>query len=522
VEAGRSFTEADGEPQPAPQPGTPAAAQPARLPAVVMLSHAYWQTRFAGRTGILGKPLPGFAQGNNLVAGVLAPGFELLFSADANMERLPDVWVAARIPYDNAARNDATWRAIARLRPGATPEQAQAVVDRYSAAMRASNGISKTAGFAARVEPMHQHVVEEVRPALITLMGAVIFLLLIACANVANPLLVRASLRERELAVRTALGGNWWRLLAQMLAEALVLALAGGVAGVALASFALAELRALAPANLPRLDAAQVVPAAIAFATLAALGAAAVFGTIPAWRAARPDIAQVLRGAGRSAGLGRAGWLRSGVVVAEVALCFVLLIGSGLMFRSFLALARIAPGFDAHRLLSFQVLGRPGQGPEQRAAFERGLQAALAGISGVESVAAGLFFPLTGGYSPIRWGMEAAAGDPSKFQAADFQIVLPGYFEALRIPLLAGRTFTDADNVPGRKVVIVDQALAAKAFPAESAVGKRILTRINTPQPEWVEIIGVVGHVHATSLAEPGREQIYFADGFLGHGVVPY
>ncbi|MBS1857182.1 MAG: ABC transporter permease [Acidobacteria bacterium] len=522
VEAGRGFSDADGVPQAAPPPDAAAPAPPARLPAVVMLSHAYWQSRFGGRTDILGKPLPGFAQGNNIVVGVLKPGFELLFASDSNMERLPDVWTAARIFYDNAARNNVTWRAIARLRPGVTIEQAQAAADRYAAAMRAVNGISRTAGFAVRVEPVHRHLVEEVRPALITLMGAVLFLLLIACANVANLLLVRASLRERELAVRTALGGNWWHLVTQMLAEALLLALAGGAAGVALASFAIAELRALAPANLPRLDAVAVDPSTIGFATLAALAAAALFGTIPAWRTARPDIAHVLRGAGRNAGLGRAGWLRSGVVVAEVALCFVLMIGSGLMFRSFLALNRIEPGFDARHLLTFQVLGRRGQQPEQRAAFERGLQTALADIPGVESVAAGLFFPLTGGYSPIRWGTAAAAGDPAKFQAADFQIVLPGYFEAMRTPLLAGRTFTDADNVPGRKVVIVDQTLAAKAFPGENAVGKQILTRINTPQPESVEIVGVVGHVRATSLAEPGREQIYFTDAFIGHGAVTY
>jgi predicted permease len=524
IAQGRGFTESDGEPQPVPPPNTPAAAQPARLPIMVILSHAYWQRRFAGSSDILGKPLPGgnLAQGNNIVVGVLSPGFELLFADESNIERLPDIWTAARIPYDAANRNNVSWHAVARLRANTTIDQAQAAVDRYAAAIRQINTISNTAGFAARVEPMHKHVVAAVRPALITLMGAVVFLLLIACANVANLLLVRASLRERELAVRTALGGNWWRLLRQVLAEALLLAIGGGAAGVALAAFAIGELRALAPANLPRLDTIAIDPAAIAFATLAALIAAAIFGTIPAWRAARPDIAQVLRGSGRNAGLSNSGWLRNGVVVAEVALCFVLLIGSGLMFRSFLALQKIEPGFDPHHLLTFQILGgRPGQQPVQRAAYETQLQTKLASIPGVQSASAGLFFPLTGGYSPIRWGTEAAAGDPSKFQAADFQVVLPGYFDTVRTPLFAGRTFTEADNVPDRKLILIDPQLAAKAFPGTNPVGKRIQVRINTPQPEWMEIIGVVGHVRVTSLADPGREQVWFTDGTLGHGAVP-
>jgi putative ABC transport system permease protein len=518
---GRSFTDADGTPQPAPQNTRQPAVQQPPLPATVVLSYHYWQRRFGSDKGILNKPLPGFARGNNIVVGVLSPGFELLFANDANIERVPDIWVAARIPYDTANRNNVSHRVIARLRRDATIGQAQSAADRFAAGMRQINSISNTAGFAVRVEPMQKHVVEAVRPALITLMGAVVFLLLIACANVANLMLVRASLRERELAVRTALGGSWGRLLLQMLSEALLLALCGGAAGLALAAFALGELRRLAPANLPRLEAITLDPAAVAFASLAALAAAAIFGMVPAWRASRPDVAQVLRGSGRTAGLSAAGWLRSGVVVAEVALCFVLLIGSGLMFRSFLELQRIQPGFDPRHLLQVQILGgRPNQQPEEVVAFERRLQAAFAAIPGVQSATAGLFFPLTGGYTPIRWGTESAIGDPGKFLAADFQVVLPGYFETVGTPLLAGRTFIDSDNAPDRKLVIVDQALAAKAFPAANAVGNRILVRINTPVAEWVEIVGVVGHVRTTALAQPGREQLYITDGYLGHGAV--
>jgi putative ABC transport system permease protein len=516
IALGRDFNEADGQPQPA-QPAPGATGAP-RLPQMAILSYTYWQRRFGGRADIVGHSMPG-RQGGSQIVGVLKPGFELLFSPDANIEQYPDVWFATRLNYDNANRNNVSLRAIGRLKDGATRERAQGAVDRVAAELRKNFTIERTAGFVVRLEPMHQHVVEEVRPALLALMGAVIFLLLIACANVANLLLVRASLRERELAIRTALGGSWWRLVSQTLAEAALLACTGALGGLGLAWVGIHELRAMAPASLPRLDAIGIDPAVLTFTALAALAAAAVFGLAPAVRAARPSVAVLLRAGGRNAGLGGAGLLRNCVVVAEVALSFVLLIGSGLMFRSFLELQRIDPGFNPHGLLTFQLLGgRGGQQPQERAARQREIQMRLQALPGVQAVTASFPLPLAGGFSPIRWGLEPALTDPSKFQAVDFQIVLPGYFEVLHTPLIAGRTFTDADNAPDRKVVVIDQMLAAKAFPGRSAVGQRLLTRIQTPEPEWVEVIGVVAHQRQTALAVAGREQIYFTDGFLGHG----
>jgi putative ABC transport system permease protein len=518
---GRNFIDSDGTPQtaqPAAAAGAAAAPAPPGLPAMVILSYDFWQRRFAGKPDVIGKGMPGARQGATEIVGVLAPGFELLFPPSANQERLPDVWFAARIPYDAANRNQVSHRVIARLRDGVSLRQAQAAADRVTEETRKNFIISGTAGYAIRLEPMHQHIVEAVRPAIIALMGAVIFLLLIACANVANLLLVRAGLRERDFAVRTALGGSWWRLVSQTLAEAGWLAFAGAAAGLALAAFGISELRDLAPADLPRLDTIRIDPIVGVFTALAAL-AAAIFGLIPAVRAARPDVAQVLRGSSRNAGLSGAGWIRNTVVVVEVALCFVLLVGSGLMFRSFQALQRVDPGFDSKNMLTFGLLGgRRGQQPEARAAFMRDLKNKLAAIPGVEKVAGSFPFPLTGNFSPIRWGLESALTDPSRFQAVDFQIVLPGYFEAVRTPILAGRSFNDADNAPDRDGVIVDQMLAAKAFPGQSALGKRILIRARGPQPEWVQIIGVAAHQHAESLADPGREQIYITDGYVGHG----
>jgi predicted permease len=517
---GRGFIDADGVPQPPPPPGAAPGAAPA-VPAVLLISYDYWQHRFGGKTDVLGKKLPAGAPGGTEIVGVLAPGFELLFPPDTNTERLPDIWFAMRIPYDNVNRNQVQHRVIARLKDGVTLEQAQSAVDRISAETRKNFLISGTAGYAIRLEPMHAHIVEEVRPALLALMGAVVFLLLIACANVANLLLVRASLRERELAVRTAMGGSRWALVRQTLAEAVVLALAGAGLGLALAYAGIQELRALAPPTLPRLDAIAIDPVVIVFTAVASLLAAALFGIVPALRASRPDIAIVLRGTSRTTGLGNAGMLRNVVVVAEVALSFVLLIGSGLMVRSFIELQRIDPGFDSHHLLTFLTLGgRRGAQPPQRAAWVRDLATKLRAIPGVKTVTAASPFPLADPFFPIRWGLAPALTDPSKFQAVDNLFVLPGYFETMHTPLIAGRDFTDADNAPDRDAVIVDQVLAAKAFPNESAIGKRILIRTRKLVPEWVEIIGVAAHVRGNSLAVPGREQVYIMDGYVDHGRV--
>jgi len=504
IAAGRDFTDVDGQSVLAPAPA----------PRAAILSYEYWQRRFGGNMAMLGRNMPG--PNGPLIAGVLAPRFELLFPPDANVERTPDVWYALHLDYDNANRNSVSLRPIGRLKDGVTVERAQSAVDKVAAELRKISLIHGTSGFFIRLEPMHRHVVEEVRPALLALMGAVIFLLLIACANVANLLLVRTSLRERELAVRTALGGSWWRLAAQTLAESLVLALAGALGGLALAWLGIYELRRIAPVSLPRLDSIAIDPAVLAFAAVAAVAAAALFGMAPAWRAARPNVAHILRGSARTAALGASGWLRNAVVIVEVALSFVLLTGSGLMIRSFIALQHIDPGYHAHGLLTFLLLG----GPSAQGSQAREILTSLQNLPGVQSVTAASPFPLAGGFSPIRWGLEPALTDASKFQAVDFQIVLPGYFDTMRTPILAGRAFTESDNAPERNGVIIDQFLASKAFPGASAVGKRILIRIRTPEPEWVQVLGVAAHQRDTSLAEPGREQIYFTDGFLGHGVV--
>jgi putative ABC transport system permease protein len=523
IVAGRDFQESDGTPQPVPPAAAgnaPAAnnAGPPPLPNMVILSNEYFQQRFGGDHSVIGKTLPVAAAAGPppIVVGVVAPGFELLFPPKANIEQFPNLWFAARIPYDVANRNNVQWRAIGRLKPGVTIAQAQAEVETIAQKLREENAIAKTAGQYFQLVPMKQHLVDEVRPAILALMGAVIFLLLIACANVANLMLVRGASRERELAVRAALGAGWWALVRQTFAEALLIAALGTVLGVGLAYLGIHQLLAIAPENLPRLNAVGIDLQVLGFSILAGLLAAVLFGVIPAIRTAKPNLMDILRASGRSGALGAAG-LRNAVVVVEVALAFVLLIGSGLMFRTFLAIQRVDLGFNPHGLLTFQLLGNIGNTPQETGNFKRQLREQLDAIPGVNSVTASFPLPLAAGFSPVRWGGADAQGDPSKFQAADLQIVLPGYFEAMGTKLIAGRTFTQDDSSPDRNLLIVDQALAAKAFPNESAVGKRILFRVRTPEAQWGEIIGVVAHQRNTSLVEPGREQLYITDGYVNN-----
>lgn len=398
VVVGRDFQDADGIPQaqpssPQPQPGAAAAAQPPPLPIAAILSHEYWQRRYGGDPKVIGQRIESGPRPE--IVGILAPRLELLMPPGTNVEQRPDIWVANRLTYDNANRNTFGLRPIGRLRAGVSLERAQQEVETVAARLREDFAVEKGSGFYARLEPMHKTLVDEVRPAILALMGAVIFLLLIACANVANLLLVRTSLRQSELAMRTALGAGRWRVIGLMLMESCLLTVAGTIAGVALAWVGIRQLLAVAPANVPRLDSIGIDPVVLLFTAGLALAAACTFAMVPAWGAFRLDLVAALNGTGRSGGLGRGKSFRSAVVVLEVALCFVLLVGSGLMFRSFLQLRRIDPGFDPRGLLTFQLLGgRPGPA-DQRTAMARQLEDRLRAIPTVEGVTASFPFPLT-------------------------------------------------------------------------------------------------------------------------------
>ena len=525
---GRNFSESDATPLPAPPQAAPGAPPPApavgpdgRPPLVAswILSYAFWQRRYGGDRNVIGKTVD-VGNGRAEIIGVVAPEFELLFPPSANVVRNPDIYSALRIDYATASRTNVFLDMIGRLKPGVTLPQAQQQLDNIAADLRRRFPIKEAAGLHIRGEWMRDDLVADVRPAIIALMGAVSFVLLIACANVANLMLVRAASRERELAVRSALGGTRWGLIRQMLTESLLVATLGALVGLALAQAGIKLLLVLAPENLPRLDSVSADPIVLVFTVLAGIVSAAAFGIVPALRASRPDLADILRSAGRTGGLARGRRIRNAVVTAEVALSFVLLIGCGLMLRSFVALQHVDPGYDPKGLLTFfAVSGRPG-GPDVQAGIIRQLEERLRSVPGVTGVTAASPLPLDGGIVNARWGTEAAVTDPSKFQQANVHIVLPGYFKVMRTKFIEGRDFTEADNNPNAVLAIVDRNFAAKAFPGQSAVGKRLYVRVRSNDPEWFEIVGVVDRERHETLAADSREAMFLTDGLFGHGAV--
>ncbi len=516
--AGRDFNDDDATPPPVAPPLAPGVIPPP-APALQLsgiISYQFWQRRYGGDSKIIGK-IVSVGANRVLIVGVAGPDFELLFPARMTITRVPDLLTASRINLDGASRINVIFRLIGRLKPGANVAAAQSQLDALGTDLRQKFPIKKTAGVYFRAEPMRENLVADVRPIVLSLMGAVVFVLLIACANVANLILVRTSRRERELAVRAALGGSRARLVRQMLAEALVLSVGGALLGLVLADAGVKLLLQIGPANLPRVEDVRLDQTVLAFTILAGLLSAAVFGVVPALRASRPDLIGVLRQSGRMSELGGGRLLRSGVVMAEVALAFVLLIGSGLMFRSFMTLANTNPGYDPAGLETFavQVTKRL---PEERQAWVNAMHERLAAIPGVTGVTFVFPLPLDGTEANVRYGTESAVTDAAAFQQANVHIVIPGYFDVMRTRILDGRDFTEADNIQAGHAILIDNLLAAKAFPGERAVGKRLYMRSRTNDPEWMDIIGVVAHERHEGLATDGREAVFMTDGEFGFG----
>ena len=521
LHTGRNFVEEDGTPQAGPPQGDglppPGFVPPPPLPNIAILSYEFWQRRYGGNESIVGKSIE-FGNGRADIVGVMAPNFELLFPPGTNVDPRPDILVASRVNFEAGSRNNVSLRVIAKVKPGVSFEQAQSELDRLSADLRSRFTIKQTSNMNLRIEPMHQDLVADVRPQLVALMGAVVFVLLIACANVANLLLVRASARERELAVRAAIGGNRWRIVRQLVAESLVLAAFGGGAGLLLAQFGIDALIQLAPEGLPRATSVALDGSVLAFTAVASFAAALVFGVLPAWKASRPDVMDVLRSSGRLVGAGSGRWLRDGAVVAEVALAFVLLVGSGLMIRTFIALQNVNPGFDPDNVMTFLIQNNRAQGLDARAAFQRTMLERLKAVPGVVDATSAGPIPLDGGNALARYGPLDAATDPAKFQQAIVHFVQPGYFEFARTAAVAGRTFTAEDNRPEARVIVIDELMAAQLFPNGNAIGQRMLARVVTAEPETFEVIGVVKHQRHTTMMNDGEEGMFFPDGYAQFG----
>ena len=519
---GSDFSEADGTPLPPPPQavaGAPAAAPqgPPPVPRTI-ISYQFFQRRFGGNPAVVGTVVRLGEQPFEII-GVLQPGFEVLLPPELNVETVPDIWTPLRVDFAAGSRINVFLRVIARLKSGVSIDVAQREVDALGASLRDRFPISKTAGVYIRVEPMREDLVHDVRPAIVALMGAVTFVLLIACANVANLLLIRAAARERELAVRSALGGTPWRIVRQLLAESFLLAGIATLLGLGLAYAGIRLLLTLGPENLPRLAHVSVDPVVVSFAAVAGLISVVAFGLIPAIRASRPDVMDLLRRAGRTGGLSGGRWLRNAVVTIEVALSFVLLVGSGLMIRSFVALQRADPGYDSRGVLTFLIPNVRLPQPAARQAFVRDLRARIESLPGVVGATAASPLPLDGRSGLARYGTEEALADPTKFGQATVHFVLPGYFETMKTKLIDGRTFTDADNRPESRAVVIDRVLAQRLWPGQRVIGKTLLSRIRTNEPERFEIVGVVDHQRHTTLARDGREALFVPDGY-GHFAV--
>jgi len=520
---GRDFTEDDGIPNPIIQIPPGAQAQPTpqtpppRLPTIGIISYDFWQRAFGGDPSVVGRTIT--AGGPVQIVGVASPRAELIFPVSMQVERHPDLWTALRVNFDQGSRQNVAYRLIGRLKPNASLTAARAEIARVTADLQARFPTDKTAGVTYHVEPMKQYVVANVRTSILSLMGAVILVLLISCANVANLLLVRASQRERELAVRAAMGGSPFAIVRQLLAESLVLAGIAALLGVGLAKLGIVLLLQLAPANLPRLTDVSLDPVVLAFTVLASVGAVLIFGLVPALRASRPDLAQVLRATGRTPALSGAARLRNAVIVAEVALSFVLLIGSGLMVRSFVALMRTEPGFDPNGVLTFGLSNlRFRSADEARAVFSQ-IRDKLSAVPGVTAVTTANTVPFDGSDPSARWGTQDAMNDPTRFRQGGFVIAPPSYFGAMRVKLIAGRIFTQAESDdPNSKLVVLDDESAKLAFGQQSPIGKTIFARIRTEVPEAYTVIGVVRHHRHLTLYGDEKELLFFPAGAIGGG----
>ncbi|MGQ0539833.1 MAG: ABC transporter permease, partial [Gemmatimonadaceae bacterium] len=495
--------------------GTP---NPDLPPGKVVLSYGLWQRRFGGDPSVIGRTVQMDGWGS-VVVGVLPPNFRIYLPADAGMPTDIDAWGVLPSNIGDFARDAAWLTVVTRLKNGVTLAQAQQDMDRMAARLREVHQFHATQNLQIVVNGMHRDVVNHARPALLALLGAVGFVLLIACANIANLLLVRASERGREIAVRAAVGSGRGRIVAQMLTESLVLAAAGAVLGVLLAWQGIGVIKALSPANLPRIESVSIDARALAFAAGVSILAAIVFGLTPALRAVRGNLADGLRERGSDSGGVRGNKLRTALVVSEVALSLVLLIGAGLMVRSFSQLQKVDPGFDTRNVVTFNA---PLQflkylTTQSRANFVNQLGERLAAFPGVEAVGGVTPLPLAGGeqYAVGSYGRIGGADDVYQANKADYKAVLPGYFEAMKIGLVAGRTFTRGDNEDqALDVAIIDVKFAKRVFGDANPLGAQIMVdhfneKTFSLERLPVTIVGVAANVKSASLASEGRETIY-------------
>ncbi|HWS54860.1 MAG TPA: ABC transporter permease [Pyrinomonadaceae bacterium] len=476
---------------------------------VTVLSHGLWQRRFGGDAGIVGKDILLNSE-KYTVVGVLPASFQfeqvslwVPLTTEASPEELA------------AARGRRMYLVLGRLRPGVGTAGAQNELNALAGRLAAEHPAAN-AGWGVGVVPLREHVVGMIRPALLILFTVVGLVLLIACANMANLLLARAATREKEIAIRMAMGATRPRLIRQLLTESVLLAFMGGALGLLLTVWAKSFLVAVLPPNNPLRDQVGIDLPVLAFTVAVAVLTGLLFGLAPALQASRPDLNEVLKEGGKTSAMGfRRRPLRSLLVVAEVTLALVLLIGAGLMLRSFLHLQEADPGLDVRNAIAMQVSLPPAKYSDaaQQIAFFHHILERLAALPNVEAVAADSNIPLGTRRNSIAFQIEGRPPASSdQMLRAEAHEVTPNYFRAMGIRQLLGRDFTTSDVVGAQPVVIVNEALARRYFPNEDPIGKRVSTsQPGEPDAVWFNVVGVVGDVrHAGLAAEPGP-QMYWA-----------
>jgi putative ABC transport system permease protein len=472
---------------------------------VVLLSYALWQRRFGGDPGIVGKSLTLNGE-SHVVVGVMSARFQFPSSDD-------QAWVPMALTQQEAGnRNRHYLQVLARLKPGVSLAQAQSEMSTIAARLQQQYPQSN-AELGAAVQPLHEHLVGDIKPALLVLLGAVGLVLLIACANVANLLLARAAVRQKEIAVRVALGARRWRLIRQFLTESVLLSSLGGLVGLAVAYGGLVLLKAFIPEDISQARDISINLKVLGFTFLVSVATGLIFGLAPAMQAARFNQAETLKEGGRDAATGGSGKrLRGLLVTAEVAISLVLLIGAGLLINSFLRLRNVDPGFRADNLLTMKiVLPDPKyEEMERRSAFYTDLINRVQSLAGVRSAAVTSNLPLYRQGNSISIGIEGRpAPPPGQELIVVTRIISPGYFDTMSIPLLRGRQLTEQDTETTPNVVVISETMARRYWPGEDAVGKRIaLGRIRSAE-DWVQVVGMVKDVRQFELNAEPKPQMY-------------
>lgn len=487
----------------------------------VILSQSLWRNRFNSDPNVAGKSVTIDSQSYN-VAGVMPTGFKFPIQNDP-----VDLWLSlaadaeGRAPI-TAARGYPAFSVIGRLEPNVTAPQAEASLRVIVNNLARQHTLSDFASSRARVLPYHEEVVRNVRLGLLLMFGAVGCVLLIACANVANLLLQRATTRRREIAIRAALGAGRGRILRQLLTESLLLALGGGAIGWLLAMWGTKLLISLAPIGLPRAPESGLDMRVVGFAVLVSLATGVIFGLAPALQAAKADLNEALKDSAKVSG-GRGNRFRNALIVVEVALTLMLLVCSGLLLNSFLRLQRVDPGFDTHNVLTFRIelpAARYSQ-ETQVAQFYQELISRLEAAPGVKSVSAISDLPLSSYRGVTGFTIEGIATTPDKPfpYIADWGAVTPGYFETMGMRLIKGRDFTPRDVPRSTQVAIINETLARRYFPNQDPLGKRIMPALKSGDrgDRGCEIVGVVSDYKHASLREAPPPTI-----ILPHGQLPF